>query len=1226
MGDNQGIEQVLGKLVELPTAKKAEAPSTSKEALPQMNAFQKLELMPIDIKLEGSVDTLPTAAGIWEAVSKMYSGSGNVMLLAETDDRIYHLKQGELPLMAYLAELKRLWADLDHYEPIELPHAECVAWVKKYVEKRRVLQFLRGLNSEFEGRRAAMFHQSSLPSLEEAIAAMAQEESRLKVMKGNAPSPPRPAFVVAESHDTRICYNCGEKGHLSRACPQPQRSHRGRGRGSDRGTSRGGGYRGGRRGYRANFAMPEEIASDLVTIPVAELEELKKLRENKSNSKYDDQGAVSTSIDNVANLVHSDSGMRNNALVSTKKLNSSWILDSGASKHVTGTPNEFTSYIPYPHSYKETIQTADGTSQPIRGVGTVKCTPSITLSSVLYVPSFPVNLVSISSLVDQMDCRVSLDCENCLIQERKTGKRLGTGVQHNGLWFLDRRKTDEAICLALTTVASEEEAKVMLLHCRLGHISFDVMSRMFHDEMCKVDKRKLVCDACEFGKHTRASYVSRGLRSVNPFMLIHSDVWTSPVVSVSGMKYFVTFIDCYSRFTWLYLMKHKSEVLNCFKDFYACVKNQFNAHVQIIRTDNGTEYLNNEFRTFLSKEGILHQTSCPDTPPQNGVAERKNRHLLEVARSLMYTMNVPKFLWSEAVMTATHLINRMPSRVLGMKTPCETLFGKNEFIVAPKVFGCTCFVRDHRPSVGKLDPQAIKCIFVGYSCGQKGYKCWSPSEHRMFVSMDVTFRESIPFYGERSDLSDLFAILESPIVDEVTREGESKNVQSDSVEKQSKIGGVISTSASQERRMQGVNDESISSQDGNLEDERPHDRYFSKVYTRRKYRSSAEATEVAPPPPIHDSTQEIINVSSSPEVELDHPLSDDLPIALRKSTRTNAGVPRPRYGFEDISNYVSYASLSSSYKSFLASLQLVQIPKDWKEAKHNPKWKEAMLEELAALEKNKTQDLVPFPKDIKNAFLHGDLREEVYMEIPPGFATDQTKGKVLKLKKSLGHVTILAVYVDDMIIIGDDTLEIARLKSNLSKEFEVKDLGQLRCFMGIEIARSPRGIVLSQRRYVLDLLDETELKLMKGTMKLWCDNKSALRIATNPVQHDRTKHVDIDRFFIKERLDDGTLKLDFVNSSEQESELTSQQIVVEGYMHELPLHGVLWTRFPEVLSIKPMATTAALVFAGKTIATPAISFIVNKVFSYLSKWHHAEGMEDIKDRLLRRLTEIQAVY
>src|SRR6266498_4672036 len=308
-----------------------------------------------------------------------------------------------------------------------------------------------------------------------------------------------------------------------------------------------------------------------------------------------------------------------------------------------------------------------------------------------------------------------------------------------------------------------------------------------------------------------------------------------------------------------------------------------------------------------------------------------------------------------------------------------------------------------------------------------------------------------------------------------------------------------------------------------------------------------------------------------------------MPIALRKETRTGAGVPPQRYGFDhDASNYVSYASLSSAYNAFLASLQSVSIPRDWKEAKQDPKWKEAMLEELTALEKHKTWNLVPSPLDkkvvgckwvytvkqnpdgkierykarlvakgysqtygidyddtftpmakmstvrtliscatnydwplyqldVKNAFLHGDLKEEVFMEVPPGFATAQTKGKVLRLKKSLyglkqsprawfdrfrrvmcnmgykqcngdhtvfywhsgNHVTILAVYVDDIIITGDDTLEISRLKKNLNKEFEVKDLGQLRYFLGIEIARSPKGIVLSQRKYVLDLLNET---------------------------------------------------------------------------------------------------------------------------------------------------------
>src|SRR5664279_2577170 len=294
----------------------------------------------------------------------------------------------------------------------------------------------------------------------------------------------------------------------------------------------------------------------------------------------------------------------------------------------------------------------------------------------------------------------------------------------------------------------------------MGHVSFDKMSRIFPDVMCGIGKGKLFCDACEYAKHTRTSYVSKGLRSISPFMLIHSDVWTCPVVSVNGMKYFVTFIDCYSRMTWVYLMRHKDEVFRCFQNFHAYVKNQFQVQVQVIRSDNGTEYVNSTFGAFLSDQGILHQTSCPDTPPQNGVAERKNRHVLEVARSLMYTMNVPKFLWSEAVMTATYLINRTSSRVLGMKSPSELLFGENKFLVPPKLFGSTCFVRDHRPSIGKLDPRAVKCVFMGYSSSQKGYKCWSPSAKRMFVSMDVTFRESEPFYGEPTDLSLLFAELD----------------------------------------------------------------------------------------------------------------------------------------------------------------------------------------------------------------------------------------------------------------------------------------------------------------------------------------------------------------------------------------------------------------------------------------------------------------------------------
>ena len=103
--------------------------------------------------------------------------------------------------------------------------------------------------------------------------------------------------------------------------------------------------------------------------------------------------------------------------------------------------------------------------------------------------------------------------------------------------------------------------------------------------------------------------------------------------------------------------------------------NQFNAKIRVIRTDNGTMYVNNEFRSYISDQGIIHQTTCPGTPPQNGVAKRKNRHLLEVARSLMFHMNIPKYLWSEAVMAAISLINRIPSRILDMKSPAKLLLG-----------------------------------------------------------------------------------------------------------------------------------------------------------------------------------------------------------------------------------------------------------------------------------------------------------------------------------------------------------------------------------------------------------------------------------------------------------------------------------------------------------------------------------------------------------------------
>lgn len=133
--------------------------------------------------------------------------------------------------------------------------------------------------------------------------------------------------------------------------------------------------------------------------------------------------------------------------------------------------------------------------------------------------------------------------------------------------------------------------------------------------------------------------------------------------------------------------------------------------------------MSNNMSQFLSSHGILHQTSCVGTPQQNGVAERKNRDLLEKTRALMFQMNVPKKFWSQGVKTAAYLINRLPSRILDSKSPLEVMKGRPLDLSNLRVFGCVCFIHIQDNHRDKLDHTATKCVFLGYSSSQKGYKC-----------------------------------------------------------------------------------------------------------------------------------------------------------------------------------------------------------------------------------------------------------------------------------------------------------------------------------------------------------------------------------------------------------------------------------------------------------------------------------------------------------------------
>ena len=172
------------------------------------------------------------------------------------------------------------------------------------------------------------------------------------------------------------------------------------------------------------------------------------------------------------------------------------------------------------------------------------------------------------------------------------------------------------------------------------------------------------CEICKLAKHHRSTFSIQPYQPSKHFLLIHTDIWGPSRISTRcGKKWFVTFIDDHTRVCWVCLLKEKSKVESVFQKFYSKVLTQFQEKIKIVRSDNEKKYLNKILGKFFLEKGIVHQSSCKDTPQQNGVTERKNKYLLEVARALLFSKNIPKSLWGEAILTATYLINRMPSRI-----------------------------------------------------------------------------------------------------------------------------------------------------------------------------------------------------------------------------------------------------------------------------------------------------------------------------------------------------------------------------------------------------------------------------------------------------------------------------------------------------------------------------------------------------------------------------------
>ena len=197
-------------------------------------------------------------------------------------------------------------------------------------------------------------------------------------------------------------------------------------------------------------------------------------------------------------------------------------------------------------------------------------------------------------------------------------------------------------------------------------------------------------------------------------------------------------------------MKGKDEVYENVVSFYNMLQTQFHKSVKIFRSDNGTEFVNSRFSKFTNVFGILHQTSCAYIPQHNGVVERKHRHLLNVARALLFQSGLPLNMWHECVLTAAYLINRTPSSVLNGKTPYDLVHGFFPNLEHLRNFGCLCFAVIPNMS-DKFASRAQKCVFLGYSNSKKGYKLLNLDTKQWFVSRDVKFYENIFPYNMQDE-------------------------------------------------------------------------------------------------------------------------------------------------------------------------------------------------------------------------------------------------------------------------------------------------------------------------------------------------------------------------------------------------------------------------------------------------------------------------------------------
>ncbi|GJU00496.1 retrovirus-related pol polyprotein from transposon TNT 1-94 [Tanacetum coccineum] len=410
------------------------------------------------------------------------------------------------------------------------------------------------------------------------------------------------------------------------------------------------------------------------------------------------------------------------------------------SKHMTGNRSKLMNFV---EKFIGSVRFGNDHLGAIMGYGDYVMGDSV-ISRVYYVEGLGHNLFSVGQFCDS-DLEVAFRKHTCFVRDIK-GTDILKGSRGTNLYTIsiDEMMKSSPICL----LSKASKSKSWLWHRRLNHLNFGTINDLARKDLVrglprlKFEKDHL-CSACQLGKSKKFSHRPKS-ENTNMEVLhtLHMDLCgPMRVQSIKGKKYILVIVDDYSRFTWVKFLRSKDETPEFVTNFLKQIQVGLNKTVRFIRTDNGTEFVNQVMSEYYEGVGIFHQKSVPRTPQQNGVVERRNRTLVEAARTMMIFSKAPMFLWAEAVATACYTQNRSLIHTRHNKTPYELVHDKKPDLTFFRVFGALCYPTNDSENLGKFQAKADIGIFVGYAPSRKGYRIYNKRTRRLMETIHVTFDE-----------------------------------------------------------------------------------------------------------------------------------------------------------------------------------------------------------------------------------------------------------------------------------------------------------------------------------------------------------------------------------------------------------------------------------------------------------------------------------------------------